>query len=727
MMAQESEWRSHRDAAMRAVKERNFDVAETEARAAETAALKLGDTDARHLRSLEDLARVQLERRNFAGSEGTLKHALELLPRGSASNQDPELANSLRRSLARTLGALSVTQPRAPFVESATYSREALALLARTNVLNASEVMPHLSRLGVLLMDDGRYSASEAVFLRAMAVNPDAAAMSDLAELYRRAGRFEEAEKLLNDAISLDANAETKSGMSVGFARLHRLGVLNWDMGRYDIAEPVLKQARESARGPVQTVLASWGVARNHCARGKYSEAFVAFNEALAGNRDNFRSEQNHVRGHIVADMARCAIKSRDFENAERLLSEASALFQRWLRPQHPEVARLMQAQATMFSRQKKTSEAEQLLRRTIPMLEAAAGKDAPVLIAPLQELAAILKATGRPQEAQEALTRVRAIQSSNTKRVRPVLVRMAPYQAAEPAYWDSIKDSDNRLLFRRYAREFPNGRYSAEAAELYRKFETAGGAPCALDYDDLPADSLAGCVAYWVKSGYRPAALASYVKDGKRLFTGSFQKGGSRLLTSSLTPSEVGQTLDVYRSRGERPERIDAGPGPDYRLAVTWTRLEPSAIVSSGAVGEKLKTELESYSGRNLINTALTLFPANGLQYVSVWTPAPAGIDTKSYFDLTIQQTRDLFQSLPRAGYRPLQFHPYQTPGGIRWADIWVKSEGGPWWGYHSLRRESYLSMREDLALKGYQLIDVCAFGSQFAAVWHRPDGNKQ
>jgi tetratricopeptide (TPR) repeat protein len=722
LIAQESEWKLHRDAAMRALKDRNLDLAENEARAAVSAALKLGDTDSRHLRSLEDLARVQLDRRNLAGAEGTLKRALELLPRGTATTQDPEIGDSLRRLLARTLFALSGGLSAAPFTESATYCREALALLGRTNVMNAGEVMPHLSKLGMLLMDDGRYSAAEAVFLRAMAVRQDALAMSDLAEAYRRVGRFEQAEKLLNNAISLDANVETKTGMSVGFARLYRLGVLSSDMGRYDIAEPVLKQARAAARGSGQTALAAWGSARNLCARGKFAEAFETFNEALAANRENFRTDQNYARGQIVADMGRCAVKSREFDKADRIFAEASGLFEKFFRPEHPEIARLMLARASMHSQQKKTAEAEQLLRRAIPMIEAAAGKDSPVLIGPFQEFAALLKARGQAQEAQEAINRVRAIQVMNAKRAMPSVGRVAPYQAAEPAYWDSIKDSDNRLLIRRYNREFPNGRHAAEAAELLKKLDAAGSAPCPLDYDDLPVESLATCIGYWGKAGYRPAAVALYVRDGKRLFTGSFQKGGLRRLTPGLRPEEIGPTLDVYRSRGERPERIDSWPGIEGpRLTVTWMKLEPSAVVSSGSV-DKLKGELENYGGKNLVNTALTLFPRSGLQYVSVWTPAPAGIDTKSYYDLTLQQANELFQSLPRAGYRPLQFHPYQTPGGLRWADIWVKSEGGPWWAFHRLTHESYLKTREDLALKGYQLIDVSAFGTQFSAVWHRP-----
>jgi tetratricopeptide (TPR) repeat protein len=102
------------------------------------------------------------------------------------------------------------------------------------------------------------------------------------------------------------------------------------------------------------------------------------------------------------------------YSDAEQLASQALAIAEDRLGPDHPQVALILDNLAAANSEQGRFSEAEPLYRRAIAIQQKSLAANHPDLASTLIDYAALLRKTGRKKQASNLETRARNIRSAN-------------------------------------------------------------------------------------------------------------------------------------------------------------------------------------------------------------------------------------------------------------------------------------------------------------------------
>jgi CHAT domain-containing protein/Tfp pilus assembly protein PilF len=215
-----------------------------------------------------------------------------------------------------------------------------------------------LSNLAGLYQDQGRYSETEPLYKRSVAIREKAlgpdhpvvgTSLNNLAELYRDQGRYAEAEPLHRRSLAIREKALGPDHPEVGQS-LNNLAALYRSQGRLAEAEPLLRRSlaiHEKALGPgspaVGTLLNN--LAALYRAQGRLAEA-----------------EPLHRRSVAIRDRA--------------------------LGPDHPEVGQSLNNLAALYQEQGRLAEAEPLFKRSLVIREKALGPDHPDVVQSLNNLA---------------------------------------------------------------------------------------------------------------------------------------------------------------------------------------------------------------------------------------------------------------------------------------------------------------------------------------------------
>src|SRR5262245_41708353 len=237
LMAQPETWTAHHEAARKAIDERKFDVAVTEARAAFEAVSREGPSDPRYIRTLLDQADADVQTTDFS-NESRLLRAIMLAERNGVFSKEPGLENDLRSGVLLRASRMSGrAYGGARYAEAVAEGRVGLAQLARLKPPDAKAAASHFNRVGLALKGDGYYPIAETVFQRALAVQENGLLLANLADLYLRVGRYKDAQAAIERAITLDAGgmAQANDESSVAFDRSMRLAMLNNELAHYDV------------------------------------------------------------------------------------------------------------------------------------------------------------------------------------------------------------------------------------------------------------------------------------------------------------------------------------------------------------------------------------------------------------------------------------------------------------------------------------------------------------
>ena len=392
-------------------------------------------------------------RARYAEAERLHRRALAIWKALGPDN--PDTATSLNN-----LGVLLRFQGR--------YYGEAEELLRRALAIREAELGPNhpdtaisLNNLALLLQAQGRYGEAEPLLRRALEIreatlrsdHPDIVfTLNDLAGVLRAQGRYYgEAEELLRRAMKIREAAvdpDHPDGATIPnvttnldtATSLHNLGKLFRDQGRYGEAEPLLRRAlaiREQALGPdhpdTATSLNSLGVLlraqRPTELRLLLKEAEPRLRRALeileaAVDPDMATSLNTATILDMATSFHNLAQSLRDqvqFKEAEpRLLEEAKQRLRRaleireaTLRSDHPNIAQSLNYLAEVLRAQGRPGEAEPLHRQALKIREATLGPDHPDIAQSLNNLAESLRDQCRYGEAEPRYIRALAIREA--------------------------------------------------------------------------------------------------------------------------------------------------------------------------------------------------------------------------------------------------------------------------------------------------------------------------
>ncbi|MCA9655375.1 MAG: tetratricopeptide repeat protein [Myxococcales bacterium] len=329
--------------------------------------------------------------------------------------EDREVVGELHGELARALG-----------LQTAGITDEALELVQATLVrAEAVGWLPLTARVrsmyGRLLFDAGSYEEaaaeaanaySEATRGRAWAVAAEAASMATQVTGQRLA-RPQEARAWSRSAEA----AEMLAGDPLGLHRANRLdslGVVEMKAGRFEEADALLTEAVASwkrVEGPehllVQRGLTNLANLRK--AQGRYEDSLAIMEELLATQRSTLGPEHPSVTRSIKNMAAAYALLGR-LEEARSAFERVLVLNRRQLGPRHPETA-ASQINLAMTRRELGDVDgAIDELEEAVEILEQASAGEDPRLIRGLSNLAGTLSTAGDIAGAQARYERALAL-----------------------------------------------------------------------------------------------------------------------------------------------------------------------------------------------------------------------------------------------------------------------------------------------------------------------------
>jgi CHAT domain-containing protein/tetratricopeptide (TPR) repeat protein len=285
------------------------------------------------------------------------------------------LRNSNPASTLRTFNALTASLASLDRrAEAAAVAERALALGTQAFGPDDVRLTGTLAVLGGLARDQENYKEAEVYFERALAAlqkAPNAtasdltSAMDDLGDLYGLEGRFDDGERLLQQAVKL---TEQTYGTEV------RTAAPNYDKIFNDLGN-LYKDA------------------------GRFPDAEKALGRALA----IVRATNGDDHPNVAAAMGNLATVMRNesrFAEAEDLDKRALATDEKRYGPSHPLTATGLNNLANVYSDQGRTQEASGLQQRVLAIHEKVYGPDSPDVARSLTNLANSYRKLGRKDEA---------------------------------------------------------------------------------------------------------------------------------------------------------------------------------------------------------------------------------------------------------------------------------------------------------------------------------------
>ena len=311
--------------------------------------------------------------------------------------------------------------------------------------------------------------------------HPDVAqSLNNLANLYSDTGRYQEAEPLLKEALAIRRKRLGNDHPSVAQS-LNNLAVLYYETGRYQEAEPLYKEAlaiyRKLFGNDHPDVARSLNnLAVLYKATGRYQEAEPLYKEALAIYRKTLGNDHPLV-AQSLNNLALLYSDTGRYQEAEPLYKEALAIYRKRLGNDHPAVAASLNNLATLYHQTGRYQEAEPLLNEALAIYRKRLGNDHPDVAASLNNLANLYEATGRYQEAEPLYKEALAIRRKRLGNDHPLVAaslnnlaflyhQTGRYQEAEPLIDEAITILD------RHGQD-PEIRYRAYGSRALVKWAT--------------------------------------------------------------------------------------------------------------------------------------------------------------------------------------------------------------------------------------------------------------
>src|SRR5437773_1037003 len=240
-----------------------------------------------------------------------------------------------------------------------------------------------------------------------------AATLTNLAELYRRQGKYPQAGWLLRRALGITKKAKGSHHPQVA-SIVNNLGTFYATTGRMDGAEHMFRRThilRERSLGPDSLEVASSldNLALLYHDEDHFQDAVYLHRRALAIRERALGPSHPGVTvslTHLAAlytDLGRYA-------EAEPLYRRILTIRQNALGQDHPEVGAALDALADLYRRHGKFGLAEPLFKQSLAIREKALGAENPGLIPTLNESALFYQAQGRYADAEPLYRRALAI-----------------------------------------------------------------------------------------------------------------------------------------------------------------------------------------------------------------------------------------------------------------------------------------------------------------------------
>lgn len=259
-----------------------------------------------------------------------------------------------------------------------------------------------LQNVACIHQTQGRYKESEALFQDAREQTDGAIVQSNLGELYRRLGRYEEADFLLKQALSILEQEKQPEELYIAYI-FHKQALLSFDQKRYEEAERLFIRVRtiyEKCLGieHPHTAQILHGLAEVYRIQSKYEEAKKFFLQALAileeklGREHSATAailnglallylEQGKEQGKYVYVKQEKCMKLGEYGEVEALFLCALDIRRRCLGQNHPDTALILHNLALFYYDQGKYKEAEEHFQRALAVWKQQLSPEHPYIV----------------------------------------------------------------------------------------------------------------------------------------------------------------------------------------------------------------------------------------------------------------------------------------------------------------------------------------------------------
>ena len=286
---------------------------------------------------------------------------------------DPRLAARLEHTLSQTYRSLGL------FPQAVQHAERAVELRTREFGAEGQPTLQSRSLVADLLKRQGRYEDAEKRFKETLEAqqrtlgtdHPDTFDTTrSLAILYAYQGRYQDAEKLLVPMLAvqrrtLGAEDEATSSTIAELAKVYA------QQGRLEDAERLTREDLELSRkryGPddQDTLVSLNNLAVVYAEQGRLAEAEKLFRQAFETEK-RVMGPEHPTTLEAMLNVAAISTEQGHYEDAEKLLLEGLAIRRRVLGPDHPSTLYSINSIAELYLEAKRYEEAE---RYAVPALE---------------------------------------------------------------------------------------------------------------------------------------------------------------------------------------------------------------------------------------------------------------------------------------------------------------------------------------------------------------------
>jgi CHAT domain-containing protein/Tfp pilus assembly protein PilF len=286
-------------------------------------------------------------------------------------------------------------------------SERALEIRERVLGPDHRDVAAALNNLAALYRYKGDYAKAEPLYQRALVIkekalgpeHPDVAgSLNNLANLYYSKGDYAKAEPLYQRALVIWEKALGPEHPDVATS-LHNLAGLYYSKGDYPKAEPLFERAlaiKEKTLGPEHPDVATPlnNLANLYNSKGDYAKAEPLYQRALAIREKALGPEHPDVAGSLN-NLASLYHSKGDYAMAGPLFERALAIREKSLGPEHPAVAYSLNNLANLYYSKGDYAQAEPLFQRALAIREKSLGPEHPAVATSLNDLATLYSAKG--------------------------------------------------------------------------------------------------------------------------------------------------------------------------------------------------------------------------------------------------------------------------------------------------------------------------------------------
>ncbi len=278
------------------------------------------------------------------------------------------------------------------------------------------EVGVILTSLSAVYRSQGRFAEGEDFGRRGLEIlrrtletgHPEIArSLRALAGIHARQGDYLEAERLLEEALAIDLETSGESHWSTA-STYSNLGYLIRQRGEYAQSEDYYRRAVAAWEqlwpdGHPRFADALVGLANTFRVQERYAEAETHLRRALPFY-ENMLGEEHALVANCVYELGNLLSLQNRIAEAEPFLIRALEVRERVLAADHPWVAESLRGIADLRRSQGRLAEAEALYQRALAIWEEHPHHEGTLGIP--QSYAALLRATGRPDDAAELESR---------------------------------------------------------------------------------------------------------------------------------------------------------------------------------------------------------------------------------------------------------------------------------------------------------------------------------